>query len=253
VDEATQKMTKRSAREPLEVLHAIVDAAEKRIEPAGRGKYVFPFNQINISIATDSRETRARFEAVFGSEPPLRERIVERLQAAGCRSTGLSVNTTYVDRSESHWTTPQFHVEFDGLAGDPQPRPTQSDAPHQSLKLTVVKGKTERPAYVFTMSRINLGRALEVRDNRDRLIRTNHVAFAESGGEPNLSVSRQHAHIEYAPAPGEYRLRDDRSTHGTGVLRDGKAIAVPPGSRGVRLQSGDEITLGDARLLVEIT
>jgi predicted component of type VI protein secretion system len=29
-------------------------------------------------------------------------------------------------------------------------------------------------------------------------------------------------------------------------------IVVPPGTRGIRLQSGDEIALGEARLQVEI-
>jgi predicted component of type VI protein secretion system len=36
------------------------------------------------------------------------------------------------------------------------------------------------------------------------------------------------------------------------VSRRGRTIPVPPGSRGVRLHSGDEITLGEARLKVII-
>jgi FHA domain len=251
VDEASQKMTPAGKREPLEILYAIVDAAEKRIEPAGRGKFVFPFNRITIRMAVDCRETRARFEAVLGSEPPLYDRIIERLQAAGCELTGLNVETTYVDRAESHWTNSEFHVEFDRLDGPPQPA-WQSTVAHPSLKLTILRGTTETPTYVFTMSRINIGRCADVRDNRNRLIRTNHVAFAEHAGEPNLSVSRHHAHIDGIASPGEYRLCDDRSAHGTNVLRNGKTIAVPSGPRGVRLQSGDEITLGEARLHVEI-
>src|SRR5947207_6098223 len=93
MDAAAQKMTQAGPRETLEILHAIVGTVEKRIEPAARGKYVFPFNRIRICIAAGSRETRARFEAVLGSEPPLQDRIVQTLQAAGCESTGLSINT----------------------------------------------------------------------------------------------------------------------------------------------------------------
>jgi predicted component of type VI protein secretion system len=37
------------------------------------------------------------------------------------------------------------------------------------------------------------------------------------------------------------------------VLRNGRTIVVAPGSRGVRLQTGDEIVLGEARLRVAIT
>src|SRR5262249_35686441 len=148
------------------------------------------------------------------------------------------------------WTASEFNLEFDRFAGPPQPN-LQSDVAQPTLKLTIVQGATEKPTYVFTSSRINLGRCADVRDNRNRLIRTNHVAFDESAGESNLSVSRQHAHID-CTSRGDYRLCDDRSLHGTSVLRNGKTIAVPPGPRGVRLQSRDEISLGEARLQVEI-
>src|SRR5437867_6823892 len=75
VNETAEKMTPSNPREPLEILHAIVETVEKRIEPAGRGRYVFPFNQIRICIAADSSQTRARFEAVFESEPSVQQRI----------------------------------------------------------------------------------------------------------------------------------------------------------------------------------
>jgi hypothetical protein len=251
VDSAAQKMTPAGRREPLEVLHAIVDSVEKRIEPAGRGKYIFPFNQIRISIAAGSRETRARFEAVLESEVPLQDRIVQALQAAGCPSTSLHITTCYVEQPEPEWPTSDFTVEFDRVTVLPQAEPQTNDAQH-SLKLTIVHGAAQKPAYVFTASRINLGRCPEVRSDRNRLIRMNHVAFVESAEEPNPSVSRHHAHIDCLANGHEYRLCDDRSAHGTSVQRNGLTIPVPPGPRGVRLQSADEIMLGEARLLVEI-
>ena len=39
---------------------------------------------------------------------------------------------------------------------------------------------------------------------------------------------------------------------GTHVVRDGKTVGITRGSRGVRLKSGDEIGLGDARLRIRI-
>src|SRR5262245_42743990 len=137
VDRAAQNMTESGKRQPLEILHAIVDAAEKRIEPAGRGTYVFPFNRINVCIAADSPETRARFDAVLGSEPPLQDRIIERLRAAGCQLTALIVSTTYVDRCESHWTNGEFNIAFDRFAGPAQP--PQCKMAQQSLKITIVQ------------------------------------------------------------------------------------------------------------------
>jgi pSer/pThr/pTyr-binding forkhead associated (FHA) protein len=65
-------------------------------------------------------------------------------------------------------------------------------------------------------------------------------------------VSRRHAHLTYFPGTGDYRLQDDRSAHGTSILRGGRTIVVPVGSRGVRIESGDEIILGQARIRVTI-
>jgi len=243
VDAAAQRTTSET-REPLETLHDIVEAVEKRIEPAGRGKYVFPFNRVTIRIAAASPEIQARFEAVFGSEPSIKDRIIQTLDAAGCESAGLMIDTAYVDEPETGWMAPQFNIDFVRIA-------TPLTAQHHILKLTTVRGNSEEPAYLFTTARINLGRCREVRDNRNRLVRTNHVAFAETG-ESHLSVSRKHAHIDCIGAHSEFRLFDDRSAHGTTLSRNGLTILVPQGSRGVRLQSGDEIALGEVRLHVEI-
>ena len=104
----------------------------------------------------------------------------------------------------------------------------------------------------FTGGRIDIGRRAEVLDERQRLIRTNHIAFTEDAGDANTTVSRKHAHIVYSAASGDYRLKDDGSAHGTAVIRDGHTIPVPQGTRGTRLQSGDEIVLGEAKLRVRI-
>ncbi len=76
--------------------------------------------------------------------------------------------------------------------------------------------------------------------------------FTDGAGPINETVSRCHAHIDRGESPGDYRLFDDRSAHGTTIVRNGKTVSVPAGSRGVRLQSGDEIVLGEARLRVKM-
>jgi len=117
----------------------------------------------------------------------------------------------------------------------------------------VLAGTAEAEVYAFTLARIDLGRCAHLRDSLNRLIRTNQVAFADGSTGANESVSRRHAHIVYDGGDGEYRVFDDRSAHGTCVLRNSTSIAVPSGSRGIRLQSGDEIVLGEARVRVKIT
>jgi hypothetical protein len=59
LDRAFQQWSKSGPLEPLETLHAVVDAVEARLEPVGRGRYVFPFNKVKVSIAAGSREAAA--------------------------------------------------------------------------------------------------------------------------------------------------------------------------------------------------
>ncbi len=248
-DRAAREAVGAVAREPLEIVHLVVEAVEHEIQPGGRGKRVFPFNSITLSVLAPSREERARFEAVLAGELPLRDRIVEHLRSKSCAIDDLTLNVAYVAKAAKDWRHPQFTFAFARVARAPA-----KEAPRETafarIDLTVVRGTAERKTYSFAAKRIDLGRCAEVRDTRNRLIRTNQVAFVEGSGEVNQSVSRRHAHLAYEPTSGAYRLRDDGSAHGTSVIRNGSTVAVPPGALGIRLRTGDELVLGEARIRI---
>jgi hypothetical protein len=247
VDRTAQRLlTPGGGREPLEIMHAIVDAVEEEVRPAGRGTHVFPFNRIKVSVVAATRDARARCEAVIEGDPSLRDRILERLESAGCNASDLVVKVAYATHVKPDWPAADYHVEFDRVSAADTPVPSQPITCR--IKLTVVAGTAGQPEYSFTLPRIDLGRCTEVRDRRNRLIRINHVAFTDSEAPLNQSVSRCHAHIQCAADARQCRVYDDHSQQGTGILRSGKTIVVPAGSIGVRLQSGDEIVLGDARV-----
>jgi len=249
VDRAARQWSRSGPRGPLEVLHGVLAAVRERVEPAGRGKHVFPFNRIKLSVVADSRDTRARFSGVLDGDPPLRQRLLTMLSDAGCEVPGLHVRTVFVAAPDPAWAAPEFHVEFG--RGSPAEPPETERVSAPEVRLTIAQGSAEKPAYALALERINLGRCAEVRDSRNRLIRTNHVVFKD--GDPvNHSVSRRHAHIEYSGGTGDYRLVDDRSAHGTTIVRSGQTIVVPAGARGVRLRSGDDVILGEARVRVKI-
>src|ERR671936_618423 len=63
VDEAAKGLARPRTREPLEIVHAILDAIDQEIEPTGRGTRVFPFNRIEVSVLAPSNEARGRLEA----------------------------------------------------------------------------------------------------------------------------------------------------------------------------------------------
>jgi hypothetical protein len=237
------------ARQPLELVHALVRSIEQEVQPAGRGQVVFPYTQIRIWIAASSPRDRARLAAACEGPPSLQDRIADRLAAAHCEGTGLQVKTAFVAKGKDDWIDRDFHLEYARIA------PAALDAaPPARIDLTVLKGTAEKTSYSFmggAGGTVSLGRGTDVRDDRDRLIRTNQVAFVQGAGDINASVSRRHARIEHDPASGLFRLHDDGASQGTSVIRDGRGLTVPR-ARGLRLRSGDVIVLGEARVRVRL-
>jgi hypothetical protein len=261
VDAAVEEFIGRSEPAPIEVVHAVLDRAEQQIQEIGRGRRVFPFNRVRLHVVAGpgQKEKRARFEAVVDGPPSLCERLVDRLRSAGCATTDLSAEVVYARHRGGDWAEDGFHVEFERVSIPARaervpepPLPAAATAGEITrMKVAVVKGTAEQPAYVFSGSRVDIGRGSEVVDKRQHLVRTNHVVFSEDGGEINSSVSRRHAHIDRSADGRSYRLWDDKSAHGTNIIRKGRTIRVPAAvSRGTRLESGDEIVLGQARLRV---
>jgi len=248
---AAEDVVGSSAREPLEIAHAIVDAVERQIQPGSRGTRLFPFNRVSIAILAPSRDARAHFEALFAAEPSLRGRVLNRLRSAGCAVGDVELDVVFAARAGRNWDHPQFHVAFDRVAEVAAAPPAGESRPVR-VEVAVLRGTAERRTYAFASARIDFGRGIEVRDDRHRLLRTNHVAFVEGSAGVNQTVSRCHAHITFDASSGDHRLHDDRSAHGTGIVRGGRTVPVPPGTRGVRLRSGDEIVLGEARLRFRI-
>ncbi len=257
VDAALGELVGRDEPAPLEIVHAVLDRAEHEVQDIGRGRRVFPFNCVRLHVVTGAKESeaKARFEAVLAGPPSLVERLADRLRAAGCPDCRMTTEILYVAARGEGWDDPRFHVTFDRVAESPvdtTPPPPVLAPPTEipRIKLTVVKGSADQRAYAFTGGRIDIGRRAEVLDQKQRLIRTNQVAFSDEGGEENRTVSRRHAHVEFVDPEGCYRIFDDRSAQGTSIVRGGRTIKVPPGARGARLEAGDEIALGHARLRV---
>jgi FHA domain len=254
VDAAVGEFAGQSPTAPIEIVHGVLERAEAEIQDVGRGRRLFPYNIVRLQLVTapGDRGARARLAAVVDGPPSLSERLADRLRTSGCVIGPLETKVAYVRRRGTSWTHPDFHVEFDR-----RDTPRESSSISETslvvarLKIAVIKGVAAQRSYVFTGGRIDIGRRSDVVDQRQRLIRTNHIAFAEDGPEENRTVSRRHAHIELVEHDC-YRLWDDRSVHGTLIVRRGRAIRVPAGSRGMKLESDDEIVLGQARLRVAL-
>jgi hypothetical protein len=250
LDQIAKGLVRSRTREPLEIVFAILEAVEQRIEPTGRGARVFPFNRVEVSVVAPSLEARGRLDAVFEADTPLQTKVLDRLRSAGCSPIDVVIEVRYVDAAEASWRVPEFDLQFVRIARLETDR-RDLDSHQALIEIRAVVGVMERWSFSLAAPWIDIGRGAEVRDNRNRLIRTNHVVFTEGGGGVNETVSRAHAHIAYEPPTGHFRLHDDGSEHGTGIIRCGKTISVLRGTRGVRLQPDDEVVLGEARVRVK--
>src|SRR3954468_490798 len=191
LDEAAKGFVRSRPREPLEIVLAILEAVEQRIEPTGRGARVFPFNRVEVSIVAPSPEARGRLDAVLGGDTPLQTKVLDRLRSAGCSPIDVVIEVLYVDAAEASWNVPEFDLRFARIAR-PQADRRDLDSDPALIEIRAVVGVMERWSVSLAVHRIDIGRGAEVRDSRNRLIRTNHVVFTEGEGGINDTISRAH-------------------------------------------------------------
>jgi hypothetical protein len=228
--------------ELLLVHRGILEEIEGKVQTVARGRRLFPFGRLVVTLASPDADRRALYEAAFSEGGRLEADIREALEAAGCELA----RTFAVDVKTAAEGDKVFAIEY-GTAPAAAPIPTANRAP---ARLIPLKGKTDHAEYQITKARTNIGRMAELTDTEERVVRRNEVVFEDGADAANATVSRKHAHIVHED--GIYRVCDDGSEYGTRVFRDGRQIEVPAGNRrGERLRPGDEIYLGRACLRFE--
>jgi hypothetical protein len=163
---------------PLELLQATLDELERKVQPAGRGRRVFPYERIVVRIAQPGADPVA-IGAIFRQlEPRLRDRLKE-LQ---CDSPDSIVPELEI--LDSPDDTAQLLLSVECLS-DPVPKlvpvPLRSvhavqSRRYPSLTIAVMKGQCSESEYVFEEPVIAIGRTSEPTDAFGQ-IRVNHVAF----------------------------------------------------------------------------
>ena len=242
----TARMFGPADADSLLLLHrAILEEVSAQVQTLVRGRRVFPYPHVCVTLVAAAPERRTLLEAAFGER--LGEDLRGALTGSDCElPRGFSVEVRTVETGERAYSI-EYSATAAPRAAQPQVPPPAPPAPG---RLVLVKGKTECAEYSLQLVRTNLGRLPELTDADHRVVRRNHVVFEEGADEANATVSRQHAHIR--SEGGDYRLCDDSSEFGTRVFRDGRSIEVPAGDRrGEKLRPGDEIYLGRACLRFE--
>ncbi|PWU07104.1 MAG: hypothetical protein C5B51_10740 [Terriglobia bacterium] len=232
--------------ELAEIRLAVLDQVRDKSYRSG-GRKVFPFDLLRVRLR-GVEESRC---AVFGGRffrKYLEQEVRQALVNAGCRyPENLRVEI------EVTGGLPQRGEQWLKVEADLQERAGGATG---AAQLVVREGTANVGALRLTKSRINIGRVVDV-FRSEGLFRRNDLAFAEDT-EVNRSVSREHAHITFDKASGEYRLFNDRwyplggADCGTWIVRDGMSQAVHRNARGTKLEPGDEIHLGLAVVVFEV-
>jgi FHA domain len=253
IDEKLRGMLRSSSadqkRELLEIHRALLDDVSAHVDRLVRGKQVFPYTRLQVRILLPDAALRRSYEVVFVEGDALARDIQLRLDDQRVElPPRLTVQVELVTELPPDVAPRGFDVHYGSI---PTPQPSEDTL---EVRITVIAGSAEQQQLCLRKKRINLGRLVEVIDADGRLTRKNDVAFRDDAQAPNPSVSRAHAHIEFDPEKAAFRLFDDRSTHGTTIIRDGSVIQVPQGlSKGIALRNEDEIVLGQARLRFEVS
>lgn len=228
---------------PIELLQAALDDLERRVQPAGRGRRLFPYTRVVVRI-TQHGADEAAVQAVFRD---LGTRLRDRLAELNCEMPAAIAATMVLEPATDETAPARVRVECvddTEMAAAPPSGPSQ----RPPLRITVVKGRCAEPEYVFDEPVIAIGRTTEPTDALG-LVRHNHVAFLEERDGVNETVGRAHARLQFDPASGHYVLFNESSSNPTSIVRGGRMIRVAPRDpRGVRVQSGDEVRLGRAVL-----
>lgn len=235
---------------PLELLQASLDELERKVQPAGRGRRVFPYDRIVVRIAQPGADPIAA-EAVFRQlEPRLRDRLAE----LKCEAPPTLVCEVAMIEARDDSEQPVLTVECsrDQMEAPVRTAHVGAGENYPVVTITVVKGQCTEPEYLFKEPVIAIGRTAEPTDAFGQ-IRVNHVAFLQVRDGVNETVGRAHARLQFDSASGHYHLFNEGSSNPTSILRNGRTTRLAPRDpRGVRVESGDQVQLGRAILRLTI-
>ena len=235
-----------SGKELLEVRREILEDIRDNIQPAGEGRTLFPYSGVSVRIAGQDEREREVCAAAFAGEDGIERDIRELLAEAGARiPAAFDVSVEVVDDPALAWSGRPFRISY--LSTGPKGRSKTSPDIRPSARVRVTQGETDTTECEIRSDRFYIGRLKEVVGEKEGLRRRNDLAFAES----ETTVSREHAVIRYDPSSGRFRLHDSNSQRGTVVFREGRRLEVPKGAGGLQLRPGDEIHLGNARVIFE--
>ncbi len=186
--------------ELAEIRLAVLDHIREKSYRSG-GKKVFPFDLLRVEMRGVEESRRDVFAGRF-----FRQYLEQEVRGA-LRDGGLPLPR---ESPRGCRTAGRIAAAGRSLAGrrDRRRRSARTPAPSPSANWSCAKARPTPLEIRLDKARTNIGRVVDVY-RAEGLFRRNDLAF-EADTEINRSVSREHAHIRYDRAAGEYRLFNDR-------------------------------------------
>ncbi len=236
-------------KQPLELHREALEQLVAKAIAGPRGDRIFPFDRVSLELRTSDPERQAALTSLLG---PATFPDYIRAELASARVVApdeLATSIRFVDQADEELSIRCEKSE------PPDPEPVVDVIPpaFAPARLVVIAGNVSEADFTSSKQLLNVGREESVLDAQGRMIRRNDLYFLSDETDVNSSVSREHAHLRFDAPTGAWRIYDDGSRFGTHIYRAGKRIAVPPHSaRGALLKAGDEIFMGEARLMFDI-
>jgi FHA domain-containing protein len=230
---------------PLEISQAVLAHLESKVQAVGRGRRVFPYDEVVVHVAGVDADRAALDAAFAGASDQLRERLRE-LQCE--MSTPVQTRLIVSEAAPPDWPDGRVFAVECRMSAPVAARVRATAA--MTLKVDVIRGAATERTYAFTDPIVAIGRTEDPTDELGR-VRRNRIVFVDAADGVTETVGRAHARIRFDPDLCEFRIYDDGSSNGTAIVRGGDTITVPRRDpRGVRLAAGDEVHVGRAVLRV---
>jgi hypothetical protein len=242
-----------NAREAIELYREVLEEVSRRTTPGIRGTPIFPFNRIRIALKAEHAERKATLDAIFAPGQLANDVLTCLKESCATAPADLAVEIRFNAEQGDEINLAFERVDEPVIATEPVDTPPAITFPARiPIRLITVAGISSCPEFELEGTSVYIGRGFDVIDAAGRTVRRNNLFFTEEdtpavGVAINASVSRAHAHLLLDPSSGGWRIYDDGSSFGSSVFRHGRRIDVPAHAvRGVGLQPGDEIWLGNA-------
>ena len=89
-----------AAATPLEISQAVLDEVERRVEPVGRGRRVFPYTRLLLRVRQVHADRAPLESALDGIDLKIRERLAE-VRCEAPRT--IDVRVAFVEESPAEW------------------------------------------------------------------------------------------------------------------------------------------------------